>query len=195
MVSECPVCRHPINAFLFLLKLSSWSCRGCGSRLRMNKSRRYLALVPFGGIVVVAATFLSRAGWTDFAVIPVAVVVWLPCFLFFDRAIVLERRGFWCQDCGYDLRGQVDPHCPECGRDFDSTETAQMKLPDPTTAVKRHTRKRGYVRLVLAIVLVLALAASVILGLVLYRRTQLGGVPPVGTQPASTVPVEAIDQS
>jgi hypothetical protein len=100
MVNECPVCRHPINAILFLLRLSAWRCRGCGSLLRMNKGRRYLALIPFGCIVLVAAIFLSRAGWTDFAVIPVAVVIWLPCFLLFDRAIVLERRGFWCQDCG-----------------------------------------------------------------------------------------------
>jgi len=23
-----------------------------------------------------------------------------------------------CQGCGYDLRGQVDPRCPECGREF-----------------------------------------------------------------------------
>ncbi len=24
-----------------------------------------------------------------------------------------------CIECGYDLRGQVDPRCPECGRAFD----------------------------------------------------------------------------
>jgi hypothetical protein len=26
-----------------------------------------------------------------------------------------------CMACGYDLRGQVDPRCPECGRPFDPT--------------------------------------------------------------------------
>ena len=134
MVNECPVCCHPINAILF--RLSAWSCPGCGSLLRMDKNRRYLALIPFACIVLVAATFLSRGGWTGFAVIPVAVVVWLPWILLFDRAIVLERRGFWCQDCGYDLRGQIDPHCPECGRAFDSNETAQMELPDPSRLVQ-----------------------------------------------------------
>jgi hypothetical protein len=24
-----------------------------------------------------------------------------------------------CMHCGYDVRGQTDPRCPECGRDFD----------------------------------------------------------------------------
>ena len=194
MVNACPVCSHPINAILFLISLSAWRCRRCGSLLRMNKIRRYLALIPFGCIVLVAATLMSRAGWTDFAVIPVAVVVWLPCFLLFDRAVVLERRGFWCQQCSYDLRGQVEPHCPECGREFDPGETAQMKLSDPSTAVQRHRHKRGYLGLALLIVLVVSLTASVILGLVVYSRATSRGVAPAPIRPASAASDKASDQ-
>lgn len=33
----------------------------------------------------------------------------------------LNKRGIpICMKCGYDLRGQVEPRCPECGTDFDS---------------------------------------------------------------------------
>jgi len=29
-----------------------------------------------------------------------------------------------CMDCGYDLRGQIDPRCPECGREFTLLEVS-----------------------------------------------------------------------
>ena len=194
MVNECPVCRHPINAFVVMSRRSAWTCHTCGSLLRMDKNRRYLALLPFACIVLVAVTFMSLAGWTKFAVILVAVVAWLPCFLLFDRAIVLERRGFWCQDCGYDLRGQVDPHCPECGREFDSNETAQMELPDPTRLVQGQERKRGCLGLILLIALTVALTVSVILPFAVYRRAKSRSVPPAPTQASTTVPNESVDQ-
>lgn len=35
--------------------------------------------------------------------------------------IELVARGIpICIHCGYDLRGQVEPRCPECGRPFDA---------------------------------------------------------------------------
>jgi hypothetical protein len=37
-----------------------------------------------------------------------------------------------CIHCGYDLRGQTDPRCPECGRAFDAALLAQAP-PPPTT--------------------------------------------------------------
>ncbi len=51
MVSECPVCRHPINAFLFLLKLSSWSCPGYHPNTPTRNQRDLLAVYwRFAGI-------------------------------------------------------------------------------------------------------------------------------------------------
>jgi len=32
-----------------------------------------------------------------------------------------------CENCGYDLRGQVDPRCPECGTAFDGKNAVDDK--------------------------------------------------------------------
>ncbi len=37
-----------------------------------------------------------------------------------EYRILLREQGIvLCLDCGYDLRGQTVPRCPECGRPFD----------------------------------------------------------------------------
>jgi hypothetical protein len=75
-----------------------------------------------------ALTILSPAGWvgwftcaTAAALVPV-VALWVLLQRFFLRKRVrrfLHSRGFLvCERCGYDLRGQVTPICPECGRPF-----------------------------------------------------------------------------
>ena len=41
----------------------------------------------------------------------------------FQRALreALQRKGVpICLKCGYDLRGQTEPRCPECGTPFDA---------------------------------------------------------------------------
>ncbi len=35
------------------------------------------------------------------------------------RELLIERGILVCVHCGYDLRGQTEPRCPECGRAFD----------------------------------------------------------------------------
>ena len=35
------------------------------------------------------------------------------------RQQLVERGYALCIKCGYDLRGQTDPRCPECGKEFD----------------------------------------------------------------------------
>lgn len=35
------------------------------------------------------------------------------------RRQLVERGVAICVGCGYDLRGQVEPRCPECGEPFD----------------------------------------------------------------------------
>ncbi len=197
MVNECPVCSHPINAVKFLFRPSARSCSGCGSLLWIDKNRRYLALIPIASIALAAAVFMSRAGWTafDFAVIPAALVVWLPCVLLLERAIVLERRGFWCQACGYDLRGQVHPSCPECGRAFDSTETAQMESPDPTRLVQGQGPRRVHHKLILLIAITVALTLILLVLLGVCRRARPPGISsaPTMVMPSPTVPYESRD--
>ncbi len=53
-------------------------------------------------------------------------VDWLVTSWLFRRHAValLRQRLLWlgvplCRQCGYDLRGQAVPRCPECGRAFD----------------------------------------------------------------------------
>jgi len=33
-----------------------------------------------------------------------------------------------CMQCGYDLRGQIDPRCPECGREFTFQEFGKTEV-------------------------------------------------------------------
>ena len=195
MVNECPVCRHPVNGARFLLRRTVWTCPTCGSLLNIDKNRRYLALIPCAAVTLVGVVFLTRSGWGgDWTAVPVAFAAWLSVVLLLDRANVLERRGFWCRQCGYDLRGQVDPHCPECGRDFDSNETAQMELSDPTRLVQGQERKRGYLGLILFIALTLALTVPIILSVAVYRRAKSTSVSPALTQPSITAPDMPGDQ-
>ena len=43
------------------------------------------------------------------------------------RAALLECGIPVCMKCGYDLRGQTFPRCPECGREFDETLLLQRR--------------------------------------------------------------------
>lgn len=144
-----------------------------------ERGRRFLAMVPLTAATIFGSLYLTRSGLAgDWAAIPVAAVVWFPLIVLLDRVIVLERRGFWCRQCGYDLRGQINPQCPECGREFDPSETEQMELPDPADVLQRQKRKRNYLGLVLFIVLVAALTASAIILLRAYRAAKSRGTVP-----------------
>ncbi len=188
MVNECPVCRHAVNVFRTMLRRSAWTCATCGSLIVMDKGRRYLALMPCTAITLLGAIYLTRSGWAgDWVAAPLSVAAWFSFMLLLDRANVLERRGFRCRKCGYDLRGQIDPLCPECGRQFDSSETVQMELPDPTQLVQGQERRRGYLGLVFGAVVLLALLVLMIKSITAY-----GNVAPRGptTPPATSSSAE-----
>ena len=151
MVTKCPVCHHPINGFLFLL--SGWPrrCSNCGSRYRADIRRRCLPILPCSAVTVMISDSLLMSGWNEWIVILVIVSLWSATFLLVDKAFVLERRGIRCKQCGYDLRGQKEPHCPECGRDFDITELAQIKLPNPDILVQQYKGRISYIGLFILI--------------------------------------------
>lgn len=76
---------------------------------------------------IVTLTNISGS-WADRLAIAVIVVTWVPyAFAGYRRS----RRAFIrqkltelgtpvCQKCGYALRGQTEPRCPECGEPFDA---------------------------------------------------------------------------
>lgn len=94
-----------------------------------------LILFVIMAIILVAVIIQQSAGpvwsavmrvveWT----LPVVLAFGIVSFLvyFHRRAIQRSLREQLCaigvpvcMACGYDLRGQVDPRCPECGRPFD----------------------------------------------------------------------------
>ncbi len=84
-------------------------------------------LATFVAVVMVAAmTAFAVLGHDDrafsyalFFGVPIAtvvsVVVWREMKVI-DRRRHLQERV--CDKCGYDLRGQLEPRCPECGEPF-----------------------------------------------------------------------------
>ena len=105
----------------------TWRCPGCGALLGIDKRRRLLAMIPYAVLLFVLLTVLHIPNWGYWVALPVVVAVGYANFVFFDRAVVLERAGFRCQRCGYDLRGQVEPRCPECGWEFDAADSTFQK--------------------------------------------------------------------
>ncbi len=132
MAVECPACREliPWHRLFLTTAWGKWRCAACDSLLAVDIRRRFLAL-GIGVVAMFAATRILRAPliW-DLPVVLIAMsAVMIPYFVLFERARILERRGFRCQDCGYDLQGQVVARCPECGRDFSPDEVARMRQP------------------------------------------------------------------
>lgn len=40
----------------------------------------------------------------------------------------------WCLGCGYELVGQEDPRCPECGREFDPDDASTFRSEEDVEA-------------------------------------------------------------
>jgi hypothetical protein len=45
-------------------------------------------------------------------------------------------HGARCLGCHYDLRGLHEPHCPECGREFDPADNETMALPGQSAVTR-----------------------------------------------------------
>ena len=99
----------------------------------------------------------------DHAAIPLALILWFPTLFLLDRALVLEQHGIRYRQCGHDLRGQADPYCPECGRQFGEAEMAQMKLLGPSAVVQLHRRASRWWWLLYGAILIALILALVVL--------------------------------
>lgn len=163
---------------------SQWRCAGCGSLLGIDRTRRLVAIPPFVVISLAVVLFLTRMGFHDLLLIPLLVIFGLPWFLLIDRAVVLERCGFRCRTCGYDLRGQSAPRCPECGQEFNPDERAYLETGVyPRPALRR--RRRGLIGVLLIVMLGLLVVGNLVL---LNLRS---AAPPLATQPATSTSAPA----
>ena len=191
MPMECPVCQYPIpRTRLFRTSAwGSWCCSRCDSVLDINECRRIVAIAI---VTLFAETRQVRVplAWDLPLVLLTMATVMVPYSLFFERARVLERRGFRCRQCGYDLRGQADPYCPECDQEFDATETARMKLADPNASDQPARRPRRFLARTALIVFALALAVAWTMALVVYTKTKTGGSAPGPTQVSPAGPTD-----
>ena len=75
--------------------------------------------VPARQISIVLAIVMPMA------LIPIALIHYRRWMRVFLRHYLNEHGIPVCRNCGYDLRGQVDPRCPECGADSGLTNAAK----------------------------------------------------------------------
>ena len=118
---ECPVCRAPLNAVRtnFRPAWSRWRCGGCGSLIGMDTPRRLLALAIWVGVLFGWIFMTRRSGAPEWLSLTALGLLCFVTIAFVDRVIVIERVGFHCLGCGYDLRETTDGQCPECGETID----------------------------------------------------------------------------
>jgi hypothetical protein len=55
------------------------------------------------------------------------------------RRRLVELGTAICVNCGYDLRGQTQPRCPECGKAFDPALLTPADRADPDAAPRHDT--------------------------------------------------------
>jgi len=102
--------------------------------------------------------------------VPMLIASSLGLVALFERLRVLERHGVRCRGCGYDLRGQHAPSCPECGRALDEQEQALLARENPEHAVTDR-RLGGTARRLITIALIFLLASTALVhGILLYSR-------------------------
>ncbi len=92
-------------------------------------------------------------------------------FVLLDRAVVLERTGFRCRRCGYDLQGQERELCPKCGAAFSASDLADYKTGDVESRPRR--RAMGWVGwgALITISLLIVGGTLFILGLIQYKKS------------------------
>ena len=181
LVAECPVCRRPLRwTYVLRHAWSQWRCHYCGSLLEIDRKRRFLAVLPFIALVLTGVYLASHAGWGDYSAAIIAFALWLPFFLLVDRAVAVERRGFRCKTCGYDLQGQVTPRCPECGRHFDAEERAFLE----GRAVPRSASGRRHATWIGIVIISMILLSTLVTGLLYFYTMTAANRRTAATQPA-----------
>lgn len=95
----------------------------------------FIVITVFAIALLATGSYWSNRYWKDWGLVAF-VSIWSffvpPITWFTDhwhrqalrrliRLEMLDRGYAICVDCGYDLRGQQEPRCPECGAQFPGT--------------------------------------------------------------------------
>jgi hypothetical protein len=163
---------------------SRWNCRACGSEIGVDWRRRLVAVAVWipTFIVLMGVVRVTRYGlW--FAILSL-VVIGFVIFAAFERIALITPRGFRCRGCGYDLRGQVAPHCPECGRALDEEERARLGAGFAEPPPVRTRRDRFVFYMVVLVPLTFLLA----MGIAVQRRTAARATLPLPTSAPASAP-------
>ena len=148
---ECPNCRQGITRMRLFWRTawSRWRCPGCGALLGTDTKRRLLAIGPWIAIMFILLFVFRAANLGAPFVLPVLLGAAIVNFALFDRIVLHERTGFRCRRCGYDLTGQSDDRCPECGETFDPS-ARDAPAATPSLATDAALRRR---RIVIALII------------------------------------------
>ncbi len=183
--ARCPVCRTVLPwTYIWRPVWARWNCASCGSLLGISPWRRVLIIglvIPLG---LFWMPFMSRAGVTGLFGSLIALVVLLlvlvGLLLAVDRVVVIERCGLRCKHCGYDLQGQREPRCPECGNELDAEQRSLLASGEIPTTTHRKSRTWAVLIAVLVIAALFTLATA---GLITYKKMRAAPRIPATTQP------------
>lgn len=163
-----------------------WKCSACGAVLGINVRRRLLATIPYLVLVILLVGVLRIPNYGLAVVLPVIIGAGMLNFFYFDRPVVHERTGFRCRTCGYDLQGQQEGRCPECGAEFELEALDAHRTAAPESPKRVRTGWRIAV-LIIASGITIALIAG-ILYLQAYRARNLSPPPPAPAPAPATTP-------
>lgn len=170
MPSECPNCRRPVSWIRTFSKPAwgRWNCPGCGALLGIDKKRRLLGMFPWAVILLVLIKFVDVTSMGLLVALPVILAAAIACFYLIDRVVVIQPTGFLCKSCGYDLWGQTEPRCPECGSAF---ELSALRAHQQGHIHDQRARRRwGFGETIGLMLLVAVFMATLILGILAARR-------------------------
>lgn len=191
MPVDCPNCHGPISRFRLFrtTAFGRWRCKHCDALLAVDTRRRMLGilaaiLLPLAMIIPLEMGILPAR---SAVVLPFTILGTILIVLALDRPLLIQRAGFRCRSCGYDLRGQVVPRCPECGTELDEEQQALLadeNRPAYMTVPGAQLRRRRYMAAILILV-GLMLAGGVLAG-VFARRQRAAAARRAATQPSTS---------
>jgi hypothetical protein len=117
-------------------------------RQQFQTWRRFGALMLYVAVGVPVFRFFGNRIAANAPILPPIAADWLGPMMYLGCLALLARVQKWrfsrrmqkllrehlielripvCLHCGYDLRGQTEPRCPECGRGFDPQLISQAQ--------------------------------------------------------------------
>jgi hypothetical protein len=150
-----------------------------------------MATLPWAAILffLVGVVKITSLGYA--IALPVIIIAGFLNYYFLDDVVVHEWTGFRCRRCGYDLVGQVEGRCPECGEGFDLKALEACKaggIPD----VSELPKPRGRIATIVVMVfLSLLLVGGVIATITAPRWRRTAPVGPAAAPTSSSPSGEA----